>query len=203
MKTLTRSVILGALVASSAAGVLTGAAVAAPTDSSADATSTITAKWVPKKLDFTFVGFTAHYSCDGLKGEMKAILQQLGAGKDLVLKSTGCVRFEGPETFPGVHATFSVLEPADSAGKDAANSPDVAARWDKITLDADKPRQTNDGHCELIEQVKKSVLPLFSTRNVQFSTDCFPHTESLAGAKISAEILKPVKAQGAEPAAGG
>ncbi|HEY4212659.1 MAG TPA: hypothetical protein VGM84_14355 [Steroidobacteraceae bacterium] len=189
---------IGALIASSAVGL---GAAAAPTDSSTDAASTTTAKWVPKKLDFTFVGFTAHYTCDGLKGQMKYILQQLGAGKDLVLKSTGCVRFEGPEQFPGVHATFSVLEPAESAGKDAANSPEVAARWDKVALDADKPRQSQDGSCELIEQVKKSVLPLFSTRNVQFSTDCFPHTESLAGAKLSADVLKPVKPQGPETAA--
>ena len=203
MKTLTRSVILGALVASSTAGLFVGAAAAAPADSSADATSTTSAKWVPKKLNFTFVGFTAHYSCDGLKGALTSILKDLGAGKDLVVKSTGCVRFDGPEQFPGVNATFSVLEPAASAGKDAGNSPEVAARWDKVTLDADKPRQQIDGSCELIEQVKKSVLPLFSTRNVEFSTDCFPHTQSLAGAKLSADVLKPVKPQGPEPASGG
>jgi hypothetical protein len=123
---------------------------------------------------------------------MKWILQQLGAGDDLVVKSRGCTRLVGPEPFPGVDATFSVLEPAGARDQGAVNFP-VAGRWDTVSLDSDTTRRTNAGSCELIEQVKKRVLPLFSTRNVDFSSDCFPHTDSLVGARLSVEVLRPDK----------
>jgi hypothetical protein len=34
------------------------------------------------------------------------------------------------------------------------------------------------GDCELVEQFKSSVLPMFSTRNVVNHTTCVPHQES-------------------------
>ena len=160
---------------------------------SSDTAAPTSAKWVARKLQFTFMGFTTHYTCDGLQGQMKSILQQLGVRGDLVVKSRGCTRFDGPEPFPGVSATFAVLVPAGSGEKVAANSPDVAARWETVTLDSDTTQRTGQGGCELIEQVKKSVLPLFTTRNLAYSSDCFPHSESLVGARLSVEVLRPVK----------
>jgi hypothetical protein len=182
---------------------LTAAMAAAPQDPASQASSAATptsANWAPRKLHFSYVGFTARYSCDGLRDQVKKILQQLGAGDDLVVKSSGCVRLEGPEAFPGVDATFSVLEEAASGAGGAANSKSVAARWDAVTLDSDTTGRTGAGGCELIEQVKKSVLPLFTTRNLKYSSDCFPHSESLAGARLNVEVLRAVKAPPAAPA---
>jgi hypothetical protein len=186
---LARVLIGGALVLGSA-----GAAAAESNDPSAAAAPEY-AKWAPRKLNFTYVAFTTHYSCDGLQQQVKAILQQLGARDDLVVKSRGCTRFEGPETFPGVEATFSVLEPTMTVEKGAGHSQNVPAHWDTVTIDSDTTRRTNSGGCELIEQVKKSILPLFATRDVKFSSDCFPRTTSLHGARLSAEVLLPVKAK--------
>lgn len=171
--------------------LITGSAPAAESDVAASAP--VTAKWVSRKLQYTYQGFTAHYSCDGLQGSVKRILLQLGARPDLVVKSSGCIRLEGPEPSPGVNVTFSVLEPADNAGKDAANSPDVAARWESVNIRASTPTRDNAGGCELIQDVKKRFLPLFATRNVKYSSDCFPHTQSLNGADLSLEVLRPVK----------
>lgn len=170
----------------------TVAVAAGPDDSSTQAGTSVSASWVPRKLHFSYVGFTAHYSCDGLRDQMKRILQQLGVRKDLVLRSTGCTRLEGPESFPGVDATFSVLEPAGDGDHDAA-AQGVAARWDKVILDSDTPGRTGAGECELIEQVKQRVLPLFTTRNLTYSSDCFPHSESLGGVRLSVEVLRAVK----------
>ncbi len=180
--------LLSALIFSSAAAIAAG-----PGSPSTPTATSTSATWSPRKLNFTYQGFTASYSCDGLQDEMKAILQRLGASKDLIVKSRGCTRFQGPESFPGVEATFSVLEPAEGADPGAANSQNVAAHWDKVTLDSDTPGRSNDGQCELIEQVKKYVLPLFKTRNLTYSSDCFPHADSLSGARLSVEVLRPVK----------
>jgi hypothetical protein len=177
--------------------VASAAAVAAGSDkASADTASQAPAKWVARKLHFSYVGFTTHYSCDGLRGQVKDILQQLGArDTDLVVKTSGCTRLEGPEVFPGVNATFSALEPASGTNPAAADSQPVTARWEKVTLNSDTTRRTNAGGCELIEQVKKYILPLFTTRNLSFASSCFPHAESLTGAQLSVEVLLPVKAQ--------
>lgn len=190
-RTLARVLLSGTLIVGSAAAVAAGT-----TGQTAEAATA--AKWESRQLHFSYVGTTAHYSCDGLREQIKAILQRLGASADLVVKASGCVRLAGPEPFPGVEATFSVLE---SAGADqaAAGSKDVTARWDKVTLDSDVPGRTGAGQCELIEQVKKQVLPLFTTRNLSYSDQCSPHSESLSGARLSVEVLRPVKSPPAEP----
>src|SRR5579884_669143 len=37
------------------------------------------AKWVKKKINFTYQGFTTHYSCQGLRDKVRDVLLQLGA----------------------------------------------------------------------------------------------------------------------------
>jgi len=107
---------------------------------------------------------------------MTTILRQLGASSDLSVRSVGCTRASGPEPFPGVDAQFSVLAAAASANQGEASSTTVAARWDKVTF---KP----DTSCQLLDQVKRNVLPLFATRNVK--ADC--------PVGFSLEVLRPVK----------
>ncbi len=176
------------------------AAAAEPADSSPQS-APISAKWVNRKLHYVYQGFTAHYSCDGLQDAVKRILLQLGArASDLVVKRSGCTRLEGPEPSPGVNATFSVLEPAGSGDKGAANSQDVAARWENVTIEASTPTRDNSGGCELIQDVKKQFLPLFATRDLKYVSDCFPHTESLVGADIKVDVLRPIKSAKSQPA---
>jgi len=155
--------------------------IAGATETTGAAAATTSAKWVPRKLHFMYSpvapGFvTTHYSCDGLQDQMTTILRQLGASSDLSVRSVGCTRASGPEPFPGVDAQFSVLEPAASAHQGEASSTTVAARWDKVTF---KP----DTSCQLLDQVKRNVLPLFATRNVK--ADC--------PVGFSLEVLRPVK----------
>ncbi len=40
------------------------------------------AVWTPKEIQFTYMGFTTHYTCDGLRDTIKEMLLQLGARKD-------------------------------------------------------------------------------------------------------------------------
>src|SRR5580698_10683385 len=77
--------------------------------------------WVERKLDYSYMGFTTKYSCDGLRDNVRQVLLALGARrKDLKIQSTGCTRLNGaPEPFPGVVAHFWVLVPVtpDDIGK--------------------------------------------------------------------------------------
>ena len=82
-----------------------GASVQASADD-----ATVQAVWTPKKLHFTFMGFTAKYTCDGLADRMRQILLLLGARPDLKLTPIGCSGGYGlPTPFPGVDGTVNVL----------------------------------------------------------------------------------------------
>jgi hypothetical protein len=40
------------------------------------------------------------------------------------------------------------------------------------------PRDLATGDCELVEQFRNNVLPMFTTRNVEDHTTCVPHQDS-------------------------
>jgi hypothetical protein len=158
-----------------------GAIAAESTDSSAQTAAPTPAKWVSHKLRFMYSAIspsskTTYYSCDALQAQITSILRELGARNDLVVTPIGCVRPGGPEMFPGVDATFSVLEPAENGTEGSSHSQEVAARWDKVTL-------SPSASCALITQVKQRILPLFATRNV--TPDCSPRS--------SVEVLRPIE----------
>ena len=63
--------------------------------------ATVQAVWTPKPVHFTFMGFTAKYSCDGLADQMRKILLLLGARADLKLIPVGCSGTGGPRRSRG------------------------------------------------------------------------------------------------------
>jgi hypothetical protein len=147
------------------------------------------AHWVQKKLFFVFQGFTTTYTCEGLRDLMRSVLEQLGARSDLEIMDSGCVG--GNNSFqphPGVSASFYVLEPA-STGQEPLT---VDAHWAPMRVKVGSTYLIQQGQCELIEQIRHQVLPLFSTRNVDFkNSSCFPHQLSIAGTDLRAEVLMP------------
>jgi len=88
------------------------------------------------------------------------------------------------------------------AHQGAADSQVVMARWQNVTLQGSTPLRSNAPGCELVEQAKKTFLPLFTTRDVKFSSDCFPHSASIASTRLSADVLLPVKPPVAKPSSG-
>ncbi len=160
------------------AGLVVSANAAAAAPGEQPAAAPLSAKWVARKLHFMYSPvsptFTKTvYSCDGLETQMTSILRKLGASSDLSIRTIGCVHASGPEEFPGVDAKFSVLEPASPH----AGSQSVPAQWDKVTFDS-------SASCQLVEQVKRNVLPLFATRNAT----------SACATPFTVEVLRPIKA---------
>jgi hypothetical protein len=157
----------------------------------AAAQDSVTAVWVPKHIEFIYQGFTTHYSCDGLQEQIRTMLEKLGA-QNLRVLEMACVRPEGPTEFPGVNVTMSVLVPASSAEASKANSssPQVQAQWKEVVLMPENATYDEESDCELIEQFKRTFLPLFTTRNVKYGSTCFPHQLSL-GTHLSAQVLMP------------
>ena len=147
------------------------------------------AVWTPKELRFVYMGFTSHYSCDGLRDKMRVILLQLGARPDMKLRETPCAGQLGrPTEFPGVTAKMDVLTPFDAAKTNAAETP-LPAHWKSVQISTDRDPLREAGDCELIEQVKSRVLPLFTARNIEYRSTCIPNQLQVGGTLLKAEVL--------------
>jgi len=147
------------------------------------------AVWTPKETTFTFHGFTAHYSCDGLRDKMRVILLRLGARDDLSLQSRGCAG-EHVSAFPGVNIKMNVLKPVGGEIAVPPGEQPVSAQWQQVNLTYGKDPLDVAGDCELIEQVQHYILPLFTTKNVDFKSFCVPNQLTLGGTSLSAYVLK-------------
>jgi len=170
-------------------------AFAAGTALAAEPPAAQSAKWVSRKVDFAFQGFTSTYSCDGLREDVATLLTALGARKqDLKLRSSPCAApgISELSKFPEVHGTISVLVPATAEEAGQADPAIVPAHWQSIDLTHVRGFDNrHDGQCELLEQTKRYLLPLFTSRNLDFTSDCVPHQEMLNGVTFKVEVLQP------------
>ena len=212
---LTATALLGGWggVALAADAAQAGAAAASTTGSSQDAGAAGVASqtpdlqnahWETRKISFTYMGIGTKYSCDGLENAVRQLLLVAGARKqDLNIHSSGCVHGAGHiEPFPGVTGTFSVLVP-DTAQPPTTGA--VSAQWLPVDVVRDRGLgvymdSLNGGDCQLLEQFRRQILPLFSTRNLDFRSSCFPYTATLGAITLKLQVLKPLPSAAAAPA---
>lgn len=171
---------MAVLVCTSAGANPSSAAAASSSQSSA---ALMPAGWTTKELNFVYqTGFTTKYSCDGLKDKMGDLLAELGA-RDIQLRNYGC---PASGRFPGVHIKMSVLQPA----QEWAVGRTVPAHWKAVDLVHPDP-VWGATECELMEQIKQKVLPLFATRNVRYNARCEKNNLVLGGTQLKADVLVP------------
>jgi hypothetical protein len=133
--------------------------------------------WQKHEYSFAFMGFTSTYSCDGLAGQLKLLLLAAGARPDAKAQAGACASgFGRPDKFARADLTFYTLAPA-AAAKAAGGAP-VDGTWIPVAVAYQHPRSLGRGDCELVEQFRTNVLPMFTTRNVENHTTCVPHQES-------------------------
>ena len=147
------------------------------------------AVWTPRELSFVYLGLTAQYSCDGLRDRVTDVLRQLGARPDLEVRESSCVSIGRPDPFPGVKIRMNVLQPAAGHSAAAATAA-VPAHWKRVDL-ASSRSPVDSSECELLEQVRTELLPLFATRNVEYGSNCQPHQVQVGAGWLRAEVLVP------------
>jgi hypothetical protein len=154
--------------------------------------------WQKHEYSFRYMGFTATYSCDGLADKLKVLLIAAGARHDAKSQPGACASgFGRPDKFANATLTFYTLAPAD-----AGTSPDakpVGAAWRSVALSARSPRELALGDCEVVDQFRNSVLPMFTTRNIENHTTCVPY--QLSGSNIDLRFESLAAAPGAAHAA--
>jgi hypothetical protein len=182
------------------AAILAGALVLS-TASLADQGAGGPGTWQSHKYTFQFMGFTSTYSCDGLADKLKIVLLAAGARADVKSAPGACASgFGRPDKFARADLTFYTLTPADS-GTVAGGG--VQGVWRPVTFAARQPQQLGLGDCELMEQFRQQVLPMFTTRNVISSTTCIPHQESGSNIDLKFEAFAAVPGKKHAPAVSG
>ena len=175
----------------SALAALAGALLSLPAWAApAGGVARVPAVWVPRHVHFVYMGFTSHYSCDGLRDKIDHMLRKLGA-RDLKVREEPCSGPMGrPSPFPGVRVRMQVLVPAAQAGKAGQSAPQVQAHWHTVVLAPSNTGFDEGGDCELIGQFKRRFLPLFATRTIRYHTTCIPHQATFS-TYLSADVLVP------------
>jgi hypothetical protein len=148
--------------------------------------------WQSHKFTFQFLGFTSTYSCDGLADKLRKLLIAAGARPDVKSVPGACASgFGRPDKFARADLTFYTLAPADGG----AAGQTVNGAWRAVAFADRTPRDLAVGDCELVDQFRTQVLPMFTTRNVTNNTTCIPHQDSgsIIDLKFDSFAALPVK----------
>jgi hypothetical protein len=133
--------------------------------------STSAGVWQKQKYSFVFTGFTTDYSCDGLAVKLEVLLIAAGARADARAHAGACGQFGQVDKISVADLDFYTLTPASRT----AEGERVDGAWRTVALAERSPRDIARGDCELVEQFKAHVLPLFTTREVVDQTTCIPN----------------------------
>jgi hypothetical protein len=155
------------------------------------------AVWKEQHLEFSYMGRTARYSCQGLRDKMRSLLLDLGVRRDLQVALLGCNEsaplgrgYLGPRlslifsspTLPD--ASAKPLHPGDLMAVDA--------HYEPFTLTSDAFRNYGVGDCELVEEFARQILPRLSAKNVKQDITCVPYQASGSRFLVRGEILRAV-----------
>ena len=144
--------------------------------------------WQSHEYQLTFTGFQSAYSCDWLEEKLRLLLRKSGARDDLRI-NTHCVNPSGPSPGAEAHLVFFTLAPG--AGASA-----VPAVWRKVAFRDHYPLALEGSDCELVDQFRAEVLPLFTTRAIENRMRCRGGDDAAAGLDLQFEVLVPASGKG-------
>jgi len=152
----------------------------------------VTGAWQHHKVNFNYMGYTSHFTCDGLEERVRAILLHLGARKDDArVVASGCPGPIGATSRTAwVNADFYTLAPVDAGGSDT-----VKASWTPLEVTPKRPSFMDDGDCELIQAMKDVITQNFSLRDIEYRTDCVPNELTLDGFAVKGQVLRTLPAK--------
>jgi hypothetical protein len=164
----------------------------------------VPAVWKEQRLDFSYMGRTARYSCEGLRDKVRSLLLDLGARRDLKVSLLACdesAPLRRGYLGPRLNIVFSspVLPDAAAQPLRTGDLSAVEARYESFTLTSDAFKNYGVGDCELVEEFARQILPKFATKDVKQDITCVPYQASGSRFLVRGEILR---AAGSSSAAG-
>lgn len=190
-----------AVFAFAGAGLLLGAPLWATGTATDTATGTATgdpvaAVWKEQHLNFTYMGRTSHYSCDGLRDKVLAMLMDLGARRDMKISPVDCVEVRpaarAGQSGPSLALVFSSPALPDAAAQPlhAGDLAAVDARFEPFMLTSDAFRNLSLADCELVEEFARQILPKLAARDVKSDITCAPYQQNGSRFLLRGQILR-------------
>lgn len=147
--------------------------------------------WQTHQYTFQFMGFTSTYSCDGLADRLKVLLLAAGARADVKSQPGACAAPLGrPDKFARADLTFYTLAPLAADAAESGEKP-VSGGWRAIAFANQLPRGLQIGDCEVVEQFRTNLLPMFTARNIVDQTTCIPYQQSGSVINLKFEVFAP------------
>ena len=195
-----RSTLLAVLCAMP--GLLPGARAAEP-----GTPEPVQAIWKDQEFAFYFQSQTTFYSCSSLEAKLERILKTLGAQARVKVRSVDCQ--SGPVRMPRVFVNARTpveATPQAIADREKGKSKrELAARvrgepedlealapfpahWQRVSLSRGAV-DLEPGDCELIDELRRKVLPKLAVRIVQDGTHCTPHQLALGQPQLQVDAL--------------
>jgi hypothetical protein len=167
----------------------------------------VQAIWKSQEFAFYFQSQTTFYSCSSLEAKLERILKALGTRPDVKVRSVDCQT--GPVRMPRVVVNVSAPVEATAqaiaerekgkskrelAARVRGESEDLAAlapfpaQWKRVSLSRGAV-DLEPGDCELIDELRRKVLPKLAIRIVKDNTHCTPQQLTIGQPQLEVEAL--------------
>jgi hypothetical protein len=191
-----------------AALALLGTAHAAPEASVPGATTE--AVWKTQHITFVYRGYSTIYTCSGLHRTLERILVNVGAHDGIRLQSyhcddhSGAARFElaiespveaTPEnvreltTYDSREALIATVRGERLAS--AEDLPRFPAVWKTVSFARDRNMRLSPGDCELVQELRRQILPRMSVHIVTDRVRCSPGFGQIQPPQLTVSALVP------------
>jgi hypothetical protein len=170
----------------------------------------VEAVWKPQQVNFEYRGYSTTYSCRGLENKLELILRSVGAREDVQLRSYACdeqigiARFEILLQSPVVASEDNLRELTTHDAKDdliarvngeklpsAADMPRFAAVWKTVSFARDPRMRLDRGDCELVQQLRRQILPRMSVQIVKDNVRCSSSMGNIGPPRLTVSALVP------------
>lgn len=179
--------------------------------------SVVEAVWKPQRMNFVYRGYSTLYSCRGLQDKLEKILTTVGARDSIQLRAYSCddelaiARFQIVLTSP-VEATpenvqaLTTYDTQDELvarvrGERLASAEDVQrfpAVWKTISFARSREMRLAPGDCELVDQLRRHILPRMSVQIVNDQVRC-SQFGNIGKPRLTVSALVPVTASASPP----
>lgn len=169
----------------------------------------VQAIWKDQEFTFYYQSQTTFYSCTSLQAKLERIMKALGTRARVRVRSVDCDSGMRVPRMPRV--IVSVTAPVEAtpealAERDKSKSkreltarvrgekedPEALApfpaQWKRVSLSRGA-MNLEPGDCELIEELRRKVLPKLSVRLIKDNTHCTPHQVMIGQPQLEIETL--------------
>ncbi|GFE78067.1 hypothetical protein GCM10011487_00670 [Steroidobacter agaridevorans] len=172
----------------------------------------VTAVWKAQQVSFEYRGYSTMYSCRSLEDKLEIILRTVGARENVRLESYVCdeqlgiARFQISMQSPVIASEENVRELTTHDSKDelvarvnGAQLPSAAdlerfpAVWKKVSFARDRYMRLERGDCELVEQLRRQILPRMSVQVVKDNIRCSSAFGNIGSPRLIVSALVPAK----------